>query len=434
MAKKRFEELSIEEIDTLTARLDDFGEDGGIPPQSREYYAKFFDFGKMGPIEAWNFLSDQYSDDEERQENLSRIPDILRGELERIGLDRDGVMKFLNWVRGREAEKRFRPPEEAEIDWRKDFFAKLSERCMYITLWKDAPVVIDDSCEEQIGFAKSRIRESSDGDRIILYRGQSDASWTITPSMMRGLKVRDEDGDVCKGIYLDKAGMYGLYNENGYRDSLIKKYNKYYGPKPVLGPEDIDYRFLAWMQHAVEFSPLVDFTSDYCTALSFGVKARNPNEFLFVDSAIYIYELPNFIKPITEFEAVDSIVSEMSIFVNNEKIVPGGSAVAFDLSLNKFKEISHKSYASIVKRLIPKYAVIDIQPNDRMLRQRGKFFLLYDYEIVAGKVFDMLDRTVGVTKHIVKANQKKELLEWLRREHPEVDLRFLMNPYLDFED
>lgn len=395
-------------------------------------YDQFFSFAEMGLREINNFLYDGSEPSEAKGIKLSSIESVLNYELGRLDLNPGLLKESLNSPRfQKETSGSGRFP--AVFDSRvRSVLRSLARRCLYSALDKDLGANYNNEQGDQIEFAKKQIDPSKHGK--LYYRGQSDYSWTIVPSMVRNLIIRDGRGAVYDGVCLNVGGFFHLYYENGYSDSLIKKYNKYYGPKPVLNPDDIDYRFLAWMQHTTEYSPLVDFTSDYCVAASFAVNAKNPNAFLDVDSAVYIYELPDGVDPIDDIRQIDGIVSKMEIAVTNKKIVPGSSVVAFDLHTGVGKIVSHMRYKEIVDNLVPKYAVIDIMPNDRMLRQKGKFILLYDYEIVNGKTFDKLEGLAKVKKHLIKANEKKELLEWLHEQHPEVDMPFLMNPYLDFDD
>ena len=159
---------------------------------------------------------------------------------------------------------------------------------------------------------------SDSGDMLYFFRGQEDFSWNITPSLIRNLKVAKGHG-----LYIDINSMYSLYSENNYSNSLKEKYNKTFEKRPVIYARDINYYFLSWMQHAVSYSPLVDFTSDYAVASSFAVRANNPNLFLYNDSAIYILELSKYYKICTDVKEVDKIISSMHISFLKKKIRPG---------------------------------------------------------------------------------------------------------------
>ena len=92
--------------------------------------------------------------------------------------------------------------------------------------------------------------EKNDGKHW--YRGQSDYQWHLTPSMFRNL------GNVfSKETAINKQTIEDIYAKNG----MLDKWRK------VFKTSKIDYKFLSYMQHSIAYSPLLDFTSDFPTAL-----------------------------------------------------------------------------------------------------------------------------------------------------------------------
>lgn len=438
MPNEGLNNLNEEQINELIEKIKKNIED--IPHWN--VYAEFFACQKMGAREIRDFLFDDFKPEPDSKFGkpdleLSKIEDILKDELRQLGLNLTDLKRYLNSNTtpiGVETNLSQEGNPQFDESGQKRLLIALVEYCLYAALDKDAKLNIEDDCEDQIAYAKEQIRNSGKKGKRLYYRGHSDASWWMVPSLARSFAMRNESGDFYDFVMITRETLYLLYNEGGYPDSLIKKYNDYYGPKPIRSCKGIDYRFLAFMQHAISYSPLLDFSGDPRVSYSFALTASNPNEFMDMDSAIYIYDVPEDVKIIKKPQEVKKIISDMFILSVNEEIIPGTDGEAYDPLNCKSVKISYKTYKMIAMLLIPRFAVIDIPTNDRMLRQRGIFVLLFNYLIVNGKTFDKLDKMAGVTKHIIKAHQKKDLLEWLRDNYPNYDYAYLMNPYLDFED
>ena len=86
------------------------------------------------------------------------------------------------------------------------------------------------------------------------YRGQSNFKWDLIPSFFRGINK--------KGVtQIDLNRIYDDYSDFGLIDKAAQ----------TIGYSRIDYNFLSFMQHAVSFSPLIDFTSDPVVATVMGL-------------------------------------------------------------------------------------------------------------------------------------------------------------------
>lgn len=416
MANERFGELRDWEIKNKTKSIND---DRRFR-RNDAYYEKFFDFESMGPNEMWNFLySESRPSNRKGKLTYSDIGRILVEEIGMLGIKPSEVKEFLNAAR---KEGLLKEPF-------KNFFVSLVKHCLYSALENDVP--IDTEYEWTDKAYEDFLGEQTEGH--LFYRGQSNAKWSITPSLARGLVVKDPKGDPRDMVCLTRGSLFHLYGENGYPRSLLNKYNELHEDNPVSGPKDVDYRFLSWMQHAVAYSPLIDFTKDYWVALSFALNAKNPNEFLDTDASLYIYRLPAEVE-IIDREEFDKITPNIDIRVKNSPIIPGTKCKGFNPYTKDKPKADYSTYQNILNRLVPSIKVITDKANDRMARQKGLFVLLYDYDIVAGHSLNYLDNAAGITKVNIGRNMKKEWLRRLHEEHPEADLPFLMNPYLDFED
>ena len=82
----------------------------------------------------------------------------------------------------------------------------------------------------------------------IFFRFESQYLWDISPSLIRNLNVK---GD----LDISYETLLKLYSENGFDGSLINKYKKFFAESSNTESFNIDYKFLAWMQHSVSYSP-----------------------------------------------------------------------------------------------------------------------------------------------------------------------------------
>ena len=309
-----------------------------------------------------------------------------------------------------------------------NFFRALVKHCLYKALHNDFNFEPKINSNDEITYLKDIIRLQEDSFSLFFFRGHENISWEISPSLIRNLNAFNG-----KGLYLDIDSICELYNERGYSNSLISKYIKFFKGCPIKNSTIIDYHFFAWMQHAVSYSPLVDFTSDYMIALSFAIKANNPSTFLYDDSSVYILELPGDYNVCKDINRINKIITKMHIVVLKSRIKPGTTSNLKDVEGNTHI-IDFSSYSKIVDELVPNFIIIDIPTNDCMIRQRGKFILFYDYVSVGGKMFLVLGNKFSFIRHKILAKDKVALLEWLDKNAPDIKNSYLMNPYAIFND
>lgn len=235
------------------------------------------------------------------------------------------------------------------------------------------------------------------------YRGQSDYRWNLTPSYFRGLK---------NDKYVDVNELYNTY----YNEGLLTKWKNIFRKD-----EKITIEFLSFMQHAISFSPFIDFTKDIDIALAFALKNRmSLNEFYNNDSSVFSLKINE---------------------KNPEKINDKNDLILDDFYINYISkynigsDINHKKvecFSDIIDELTPKYYFITNQNSDRMKRQNGQLLFFYNFTCVGGYIFPNLNHDLRIKKYIIKKENKKELYKNIQEDNS-LALESLLDPYLCFK-
>ena len=239
------------------------------------------------------------------------------------------------------------------------------------------------------------VLENNDGKHW--YRGQSDYKWDLSPSMFRNL------GNVfSKEITINKRTIEDVYAKNGM--------------------SKIDYAFLSYMQHSIAYSPLLDFTSAFPSALSFALSNRSAvNDFAYKDSSVFQIEVTNNRMRTTDFHDLPD-----GFYID---YVPNKYAIGTSV-LGK----NMLTYDDIIEALTPEFVMIDVETNDRMKYQHGKFILFYNYLSLQGTVCTWLNNDLQVTKYRIRKEEKNRWCDELRKNYPYLMVDKMMDPYRYFSD
>lgn len=239
------------------------------------------------------------------------------------------------------------------------------------------------------------------------YRGQSNYNWLLIPSMFRNL-----DNVFSRDTIVDKKAIEQIYSDNG----MLKKWEQ------VFKNSKVDYAFLSYMQHSIEYSPLLDFTSDFPSALSFSLSNRRcVNDFAYIDSAVFQIEVKE--NRMLNTKGGDLPPGFSITFLPNAYVI--GAPV-----LGK----PMRTYSDIIKALTPDFVMIDEVNNDRMRYQNGKFIFFYNYLSIQGTVFTWLNKDLNITKLRIRKEDKNKWCEKLRRDYQYLTVDKMMNPYSYFSD
>lgn len=266
--------------------------------------------------------------------------------------------------------------------------------------------------------------EELDSEGYYAYRGQSNAEWRISPSMLRGLN---------KDIAVDDNYYFYLLKE----DEKEERYNDLIKHRGTL---DNKYYKYAFMQHAASFSPLIDLTGEFLIATSFALSnVSNANEFREHNSVVFQINIPNSSKTIIKNprEARNFLKNEFEMKVISSSHFKLGKEYMLikkvDVGDSKVT-IKYDSIIDFINALIPKYKVINIKTNDRMKYQDGSFICFYGCLCLKTYICYELCEGLKITKIIIPKNKKRKILNDIYKNHREFDLEHLMDPYKYFNE
>ncbi len=271
-----------------------------------------------------------------------------------------------------------------------------------------------------------------------VYRGQSDYRWGVIPSMFRNYKF-EHDND-CDGEYFDLAMMFDKYGKNGYLDiynSTIDKLEK---------NEDISIDFIAYMQHAVAYSPLIDITTSPAIASRFALLSALEKDNKNDESAmVFKFEFSNQhlkSESLNEQRELKKLPRDFNVKILNKKIIPGRTMIIKDID-GKPHKLDFSTVHSTIEALKPKYVIINKVYNDRMRYQKGKFILFYDYVVISdgsnyefpnGRILFQLVNNINTTAYILPKLDKKKMSDSLSRQYPQYDNEYILKPYRLLEE
>ncbi|MFI3261229.1 MAG: FRG domain-containing protein [bacterium] len=271
----------------------------------------------------------------------------------------------------------------------------------------------------------NEIKKNLNTNDNIWYRGQSNSDWSITPAYLRGVKR-----------YYGTSST--LINSNTVEQDYIDKglLDRY---SIVYNYTNIDYNFLSYMQHAVSYSPLVDFTDSPIIASTFALSNTNQfNDFNHISSAIYEFDLKqeNYILnvDVKSFDEND-IKSDGSMYrCENDfeinKILRFMNIIDCDVFYINEHFTSIPTIDEILLIFCPDIIFIDLPTNDRMKYQRGKFVLFNNCITIKGKVFYELNTKFNFKKYVINCKSKRSIIDHIKKKNNEqYKLSNLLDPY-----
>ena len=233
------------------------------------------------------------------------------------------------------------------------------------------------------------------------FRGVSNFNYDLVPSMYRSIT---EDYVNIDYDYVDNK-----YRQAGLTDSFEK----------IFSSNNDRSTFWAYMQHSTSFSPLIDFSESLDVAGAFATKYDgNPDKYECEDAAIYF---------LAREEGKSDSTSKLNIEFFRKPL--NINSIIFGNPIYKCK----------VSDFEVKYRIISEKTNDRMKYQKGVFLEIRKGVFVCNKL--MFPATSGFFFKLripaMKNNSwinKNRINDCIKKKHPEYSDRYLLDPYLFFQE
>lgn len=253
------------------------------------------------------------------------------------------------------------------------------------------------------------------------YRGQSEYNWGIIPSIFRNYRFKNASKN--DGNYTDLEMLYNDY----YDSDLIQKYNETIAKNKLMNYSDMSIDFVAYMQHSLCYSPLIDITTKFEIGLQFALGNKaDVNKFLECNSTVFSFDVRNIERHLIDEKNLNLLSFNVKIL--NKKIVPG-TIMKVEGSGGRMYSLDFRTAKSTIDNLRPKFLIVNKEYNDRMRYQHGRFILFYDYTLYNDRILFHLNKDFIVTKYDIPKSIKKWLYTYINNAYPQYNMDFLMSPY-----
>jgi hypothetical protein len=234
----------------------------------------------------------------------------------------------------------------------------------------------------------------------LLFRGQSDSSWGMLPSMFRKVECV---GDIDYQWIVKKFQDY----------SLISQYQSFF--------KDLDFNenaeeIFSFFQHTISYSPFLDFSTSIKVAGSFAA-SRIDKASRGKDGSILVLADP---YPHEEIP--------FSNVIQKTKISLLGPKISIFSSIR-----GTPFYLSNRESLKPKFYFDRTPTNDKMWFQSGRLLYFYDCFILNGRILFPSNVRVDFENILIPSSKKQQLYERISKE-PKYKQKFLNDPYRFFKD
>lgn len=269
----------------------------------------------------------------------------------------------------------------------------------------------------------------SAGERIY-YRGErvNDERRILIPSLLRSESAfRSDFKDGI--VYLNNRKLYDFYKSKPNFVNVYKTMNGNFDEHSM-------YKMLAFAQHYLHISPLIDFTKSLYVALSFALK----NKTVFNDDPV-IYTVFDVGHNDTsdDIREVNKWIEDYNVAVLDHE----HSLLMRDLLTNR-KHIREKNKSiitsviehgsdmaqalEILGNMYPQAKLIDIPTNDLMKYQQGVFLLLNRFTMVSSKYLTKSVRqSFIVNKYVINKSICPRLKDFLLQKAPHYKYDYLLS-------
>ncbi len=242
----------------------------------------------------------------------------------------------------------------------------------------------------------------------IYYRGEriNSPARPLIPTLLRDTDCFRPDYD--DGIvYINSKKLYSFYRS---KTNFINVYNT------VNGDFDINsmYKMMAFAQHYLNVSPLIDFSKNLFVALSFALKNKTSFD---EDPIIYtVYDIGDD-DTTSDINEVNEWLNNYHVAILDETLLEAFKTKALNikkpeaLEIAKYKASEMANAVKIVNHMYPTAKLIDIPTNDLMKYQQGVFLLLNNFTIVS---FKYLTKSVRKSFIVKKYVLNKEICPYLQ--------------------
>ena len=266
-------------------------------------------------------------------------------------------------------------------------------------------------------FEENLLKPYLQGERIF-YRGErkDDITRPLLPSIFRKKEFLFSSANRVNLVNADF--LYSYYSKLG---DYLKLYES------IVGKADVNkmYSFLAFSQHYLGISPLIDFSKSPYSALSFALKDREEYK---EDILIYTLEIKDDSDYTNSIETADRWIKDYSVLVFRD-ITRLDIESPFE-ALEDYKTIleNAKGKKSPFDMNTPSAKLIDVPTNDLMRYQQGVFLLLDDFSLVGKQYLTKKIRDdFNVKKWLISKDICPELYKMLLDENPYYSYKYITN-------
>ncbi|MCC8072902.1 MAG: FRG domain-containing protein [Clostridiales bacterium] len=237
------------------------------------------------------------------------------------------------------------------------------------------------------------------GDKQLFYRGEriADGKRRLVPTILRDISALPCDNDIGI-IHIDSDYIFDFYSSMGKFVDVFSK---------TMGRADSShlYELCAFAQHYHCPSPLIDFSKNLYTSLSFALKGREVYD---EDIVLFVVGLKNPLDYTKSSHVADTWLKNINVYAsrfdeemvkkNLHELVHRKNKISFSNNLQYIEELLD----FLSTHPAPKAKLIDVPTNTRMKFQQGVFLLLTDFQVYNGTYFTKNIREhFDITKFII---------------------------------